>query len=220
MVVRILGVLMIVCGSINLQAQIVKPDSVSRHLAGINMGYDFTLISVSLNYGYYIPKFHTAPFIDFTQGTSLLATGNWRAQTGIQTWLGSRGKFNLKTTLAFTYAASENNAGRYDALGLNIQLNPGWKGKKIAVGPEFQYMPFFFTRIHHSAYWRQYSYSNAVDGWYSLTGANVRLGGHLAFLFGTRKQYEINLRAGYQTSGQYDKLIPGIYSIIGANYKL
>jgi hypothetical protein len=205
--------------SSSLSAQIIQPKDDCRHIAKINVGYDYNLISVDVGYAYYQPKFKTAAFIDLTQGTALLGTGNLRTQIGLQTWQGSFQKFNLRTSLAFVYTRSTNKAGNYDGLGLNLHINAGLNLKNIGFGADLQYNPFFATHIKHSDFWRQYYYSEAKDGWYKLTANTWRVGGYFSTLFGTEKMLELNLRGGYQTSGQFDKLIPGFYAIIGFNKK-
>jgi hypothetical protein len=206
--------------SINLNAQIIKPDTTRQHFINLNFGYDYNLISLNLGYAYYVPKFKTAAFADFTQGTALLGTGNFRTQIGLQTWQGSIKKFNLKTTLAFVYSRSVNKAGSYDGLGMNFNLNAGITLKRFGIGADFQYNQFFATHIKHSSYWRQYYFPNAKDGWYNLTSNNIRVGGYLSGQLDTQKTWELNLRGGYQTSGQFDKLIPGFYFIFGLNKKI
>jgi len=216
----LLTIIILIYLSINLNAQIIKPESTRHHFINLNFGYDYNLISLNLGYAYYLPKFKTAALADFTQGTALLGTGNLRTQIGLQSWQGSIKKFNLKTTLAFVYVRSVNKAGNYDGLGMNLNLNAGLTFKCFGVGADFQYNPFFATHIKHSAYWSQYFYANAKDGWYSLTSNNLRAGGYLSGLLDKEKTWELNLRGGYQTSGQLDKLIPGFYFIFGLNKKI
>ncbi|MDX2068636.1 MAG: hypothetical protein SFV55_09435 [Haliscomenobacter sp.] len=202
---------------LNGAAQIQKPDDNIRHIAISNLGYDHNLLSVNVGYAFYQPRLKTAAFVDLTKGTALLKTGNYRSQIGIQTWQGSSKEFNLKSLLALVYTRSTNKAGEYDALGFNIQINAGIKRGKLGFGTDFQYNPFLSTRIKHSDLWRQYYYENAKDGRYGFSTNNLRIGMYLTTLI--QPSLEFYLRGGYQTTGEFDKLIPPYYAILGLNKK-
>jgi hypothetical protein len=212
------SILLILTFSLNnvVKAQIIQPGSTVQHLINVSLGYDYNLVSVNLGYAHYLPKYKTAAFADFIQGSALLGTGNFRTQLGLQTWQGSFKKFNLKSSLSFVYTRSVNKAGNYDGLGMNLTLNPGLTFNRFGFGADFQYNPFFATHIKHSDLWRQ-SYPKTKDGWYSLTTNNLRAGVYVSGLLNKKKAFELNLKGGYQTSGQYDKLLPRIYIIFGLN---
>jgi hypothetical protein len=197
-------------------AQISQPDSTKKHLINVSLGYDYNLISLNLGYAHYFPKYKTAPFIDFTQGSALLGTGNFRTQLGLQSWQGSFKAFNLKSTLAFVYSRSVNKAGNYDALGMNLAINPGVNFNRFGFGADFQFNPFFATHIKHSDLWRK-TFSETKDGWYSLTANNLRTGVYASGFLNKEKNFELNIKGGYQTNGQYDKLLPKFYFILGLN---
>ncbi|MFM2228382.1 MAG: hypothetical protein RL664_1725 [Bacteroidota bacterium] len=201
-------------------AQFILPTDDIKHIANINVGYDYNLISLDAGYAYYYSKYKTAVFANLTQGTALLGTGNYRTQIGLQTWQGSQKKLNLKTSLALVHTRSINKAGNYNGIGFSLQIQPGLNYKHIGFGADFQCNPFFSTHIKHSDFWRQYYYSDAKDGWYKLTTTNWRFGAYISLLMGNENSFELNFRGGYQTSGQYDRLIPGFYSIIGFNKKI
>lgn len=201
-------------------AQFIQPNDNIKHIAKINIGYDYNLISLDAGFGYYYSKYKTAAFLDFTQGSALLGTGNFRTQIGLQNWQGGQKKINLKTSLALVQTRSINKAGNYNGLGLSLQIQPGLNYNQIGFGADIQYNPFFATHIKHSDFWRQYYYNNAKDGWYKFTTTNWRFGIYISLLTGNEKSLELNLRGGYQTSGQYDRLIPGFYSIIGFNKRI
>lgn len=200
-------------------AQIHRPDSHVRHMAIANAGYDHNLLSLNLGYAYYLKAYKTAAFIDITQGTALAGTSNLRTQIGLQTWKGSFNTVNLRTLLALVYTHSENKAGNYDALGLNVQVNAGLHGRRVGLGADFQYNPFFSTHIRHTDFYRQYYYADVKDGWYSFTTHTFRLGGYLLVLLDKSKSIEMTLRGGYQTSGQLDQLIPPFFSVVGFTKK-
>lgn len=201
-------------------AQIQRPDSTFHHIVATNVGYDYNLISVQLGYAYYHPAYKTSAFIDITQGTAVLGTPNLRIQLGLQTWQGSSKKFNFRNSIAFVYSHSSNKAGNYKGLGLNIQINAGFTLNRLGIGADFQYNPFFATQIRHTEFYRQYYYNDVKDGWYKNTANNLRVGGYASLMINKRRSLELSLRAGYQTSGQFDKLAkPTIYAIIGINKK-
>jgi hypothetical protein len=87
----------------------------------------------------------------------------------------------------------------------------------MSLGADFQYNPFLATQIEHSEFYRQYYYENVKDGFYSSTAQNLRLGLYVAGQFGKTKKLELNLKGGYQNNGEYDKLVPNAYAIIGIN---
>ena len=202
--------------SYEVNAQIIQPNDNSHHLINLNLGYDYNIISINAGYAYYLSEYKTAAFADFTQGSALLGTGNFRTQLGFQTWQGSYNKFNLKSSLSFVYSRSVNKAGNYDGLGMNLTLNPGITLNRFGFGADFQYNPFFATHIKHSDLWKQ-SYSDTKDGWYCLTANNFRAGIYISGLLNSEKTLELNLKGGFQTSGEYDKLLPRIYFTFGLN---
>ncbi|MDX2280089.1 MAG: GNAT family N-acetyltransferase [Saprospiraceae bacterium] len=205
--------------ALNSKAQMQYPSVDFRHIIKVSVGYDYNLVALDLGYAYYQQRLKTAVFVDITQGTALLGSGNLRTQVGVQTWQGSFQKFNFSNALAFVYTHSMNKAGNYDGLGLNFHMNVGLRLKRLGFGADFQYNPFLMTYIKHSDFWRQYYYSEAKDGWYKLTANTWRIGGYISAYLDKQHSLELNLRAGYQTSGQLDKLIPGFYAIFGFNKK-
>jgi hypothetical protein len=199
-----------------IRAQIFEPTGIS-HNVGVNFGFDNNLISLNLGYAYYISKYKTSALVDFTQGSSLIGTGDFKTQTGLQTWQGSFKKFTLKNSIAFVFARSVNKAGNYTGLGINIVSNPGFKFNWFGVGADLQYNPFLATHITHSDYYQTYIYENVKDGWYSFTAQNLRVGLYVAAQLGKKRTFELNMKGGYQNNGQYDKLVPNAYAIIGVD---
>ncbi|HEY0055988.1 MAG TPA: hypothetical protein VGB63_11570 [Pedobacter sp.] len=198
-------------------AQIIEPTTGIRHNLGFGAGFDNNLIGLNINYAYHKSSLKSSAFIDFSQGSSLLGTGDFKTQVGLQTWQGSFKRFNLKNSIAFVYARSVNKAGNYTGLGLNIVSNPGVKFNRVSIGADFQYNPFLATQINHSEFYREHYYEDVKDGLYSSTAKNLRLGLYMAGQFGKKKTFELNIKGGYQNNGQYDKLIPNGYAIIGFN---
>lgn len=206
--------------SSTVKAQIYEPDKSLHHLFGITAGFDHNLVALNLNYTYYLPQYKTGAFVSITQGTALLGTGNLQLQIGLQSWQGSFRKFNLKSRLSFMYVRSDNNAGTYNSLGLNLVLNPGLSLGRFGAGLDLQLNPLLATNIQHSDYFRTYVYSDVKDGWYNTSAINLRIGIYLTYLFLKHKTLEVFLKGGYQTNGVYDQLIPGIYFNLGLNYRL
>jgi hypothetical protein len=201
----------------NSKGQIMQP-SINKHLINLHLGYDYNLIALNLGYGYYLSKYKTKAFIDFTQGSALIGTHNFRTQLGIASWQGSIKKFNLKSSVAFVHAQSENKAGVYNALGLNFAVNPGLTINRFSFGTDLQINPFIATHIKHSDYWKTYFYASK-DGWYKNTANNLRLGFYVSGQLDKKKNIEVNFRSGYQSSGKLDRLIPRIYFNLGVNFK-
>jgi hypothetical protein len=199
------------------RAQVFEPGENSHHNVGTNVGFDNNLISLNLGYAYYITKYKSSAFIDFTQGSSLLGTGDFKTQIGLQIWQGSFKKFTLKNSIALVYARSVSKAGNYNGLGINIVSNLGFKFNRFGVGTDFQYNPFLATHIKHSDYYRTYLYDQVKDGWYGFTAQNLRVGLYMVAQLGKQRTFELNLKGGYQNNGQYDKLVPNAYAIIGVN---
>jgi hypothetical protein len=203
--------------TIKTTAQVLKPAGNGPHNLGLNFGFDNNLISVNLRYAYSPGKYKAAPFIDFTQGTSLIGTGNFKTKIGLQSWQGSSKKFNFKNSIALVYTQSVNKAGNYAGLGVNIVSNPGFRFKKFGVGADFQYSPFLFTRIKHSDYYREHYYGNVKDGCYNSTAQNLRLGLYIGRQVGRNNPIELNIRGGFQKNGKYDKFVPNAYATIEIN---
>jgi hypothetical protein len=199
-----------------IRAQIFEPTG-NSHNVGVNFGFDNNLISLNLGYAYYTSKYKTSAFIEFTQGSSLIGTGDFKTQIGLQSWLGSFKKFTWRNSIAFVFARSVNKAGNYTGLGINIISNPGFKFNRFGIGADLQYNPFLATHIKHSDYYRHYHYENVKNGWYSLTAQNLRAGLYVAAQIGKQRTLELNMKAGYQNNGQYDKLVPNAYAIFGVN---
>jgi hypothetical protein len=200
-----------------IKAQIFQPNENNHHIVGLNFGFDNSLVGLTLGYAYYMPKYKTSAFINFSQGSALLGTGDYKMQIGLQSWQGSFDKFTLKSSVGITYVRSVNVAGNYSGLGTTITINPGFKFSRFGVGLDFEYNPFFATYITHSAYYRQYGYTDVKDGWYGSTSQNLRIGTYVLEQIGPKKTSELNLKVGYQNNGIYDKLIPNLYAIIGLN---
>lgn len=199
------------------KAQILQPNNENRHNISLNAGLDNNLLGLTIGYSYYAPKHKSALFIGLNQGSSLLGSGDFRAEIGVNTWQGSFKKFTLKNQLSFVFARSENKAATYNGLGLNLTINPGFKFGKFGVGLDLQLNPFFATHIKHSDFYLQNAFSNAKSGWYSTTAINKRVGFYVVRQFGKQNKLEINLKAGYQNNGIYDKLAPNLYGIVGIN---
>ena len=210
--------LMILCvGYSKINAQILLPSESNTNNINFNTGLDNNLLALNIGYSYFLTNLKSSPFISFTQGSSLLATGNFRAELGVNTWQGSFRKFTLKSQLSLVFARSENEAGNYNGLGINFTINPGFKFGNYGFGLDLQYNPFYATYIKHSNTYLQNYYANAKDGWYENTANNKRIGFYAARQFGKENSSEINFKAGYQNNGLYDKLIPNYYGIIGIN---
>lgn len=216
-----IAVLLLSCVlTIKAGAQVFAPNGSNPHNFGLNLGFDNNLISVNLSYAYSPAKSKVSAFMDFTQGSSLIGTGDFRTQIGLQSWRGSFKKFILKNSIALVYAQSINKAGAYRGLGINLISNPGLKFNRFSIGADLQYNPFLATRIKHSDLYRINYFENVRDGWYSSTAENLRLGFYVGQQLGKKKTLEMNIRGGYQNNGEYDKLAPNAYAIIGINKSL
>lgn len=200
-----------------IKAQIIQPTENNHHNVGFNFGFDNNLIGLNIAYAYYKPKYKTSVFIDFSQGSALIGTGDFKTQLGLQTWKGSFNKFTLKSSLSLVYVGIVNKAGNYAGLGTNLIINPGFKFNRFGIGVNFEYNPFFATHIRHTEYYRQNLFADVKDGWYSSTSQNLRLGLYVVEQLGRKKTSELNFKVGYQNNGIYDKIIPNLYAIIGIN---
>lgn len=200
-----------------VNAQIQPPDESDRHLLSANLGFDYNIVAVNLSYARYFPNLKTAPFVEITQNTALLGLENFRLQTGIKSWLGSGERFILNSSLAFTWVKSTNEAGIYDGLGTTVEVLPGIRLGRWALGAHLYFNPIVATHIEHSDAFRENFYLNAKDGWYQFTAANLRAGAFVSFLPNQDTPLEITLKGGYQTSGEFDGLIPNLYFLIGLN---
>ena len=204
----------------SLSAQVLEPLPGYQNHIYLNLGYDFNIASIKLGYARYLEKYRTSAFIDFGQGSSLIGSGNFSIRSGLRTWQGSAGTFDLNTSLAGIYTRSSNRTATYNGLGLDINVRPGLRTGRTGIGLDLQYTTYFSTHIRHTNYWREFFFEDVKDGWYALRINNRRLGAYMTRLIGKNQRWEINLRGGYQTSGQFDKLLPGIYLITGTNIQL
>lgn len=206
--------------SFKIKAQVLEPLPENRHQVYHNLGYDYNIISINLGYARYLENFRTSIFLDISQGSSLIGSGNFNIRSGLRTWNGSFGDFNLNTSLAVLYTRASNKTASYNGLGLDFGIKPGFRIRRMSVGVDVQYTTYFSTHIKHTDYWREYFFEDVKDGWYNLRTNNWRLGIYLARTLGKNQRCEINLRGGYQTSGEFDKLLPGIYLIMGTNIQI
>lgn len=216
LIVSVLGVLT----ALALRGQILEPGGKNAHLVSLDFGYDHNLVSLNFGYSFFAAQYRSAIFADFTQGTALLGTGNFRTQAGLKTWFDLGKALKVRTLLALVYTQSRSKTGAIDGLGFNLQLNPGITWPRGGIGADLQYNRFLATHFVHSDFWRQYYYKEVKDGWYRSTSANLRTGIYLSSWLGRRQSVELHLRGGYQTNGKFDKLIPKFYGIIGLNKKL
>lgn len=193
-------------------AQMILPGKPSKHVFLSQVGYDFNLISIQLGYQRLVQQERVTFGTDLTQGTALLGTSNIRWRIGTSYWLLNSQHCLLKCSADFVLANSKNLAGKYTGIGFDVRLQGGYKlKKKFLFGLDFEYNPFVSTYIQHSDYFLSHYLSTAKNGWYKMSSQNLRLGSVITWQFGTQKDTEFGLRGGYQTSGQFDKLIPGFY---------
>lgn len=203
-----------------LRAQIQIPDERVQHLSSVNVGLDYNIIALSLSYGHYLPALQSAPFLELTQNTALLGLDNFRLQTGLKTWKGTRGRFIQSSSLALNWVKSTNAAGVYHGLGLTLELCPGIRIGRFGLGANLYANPFMRTHIKHSNDYRETYYQAVRDGWYSNTTNNLRVGLFTSCLLNERRNMELTLKGGYQSSGDFDQLIPNLYCVIGINHRL
>ncbi len=200
-----------------MDAQIQPPDESTQHLLTANLGFDYNIVAANLSYGRYFANLKTAPFAEITQNTALLGLENFRLQTGIKSWLGSGERFVLNSSLALTWVKSTNEAGVYNGLGATVEVLPGVRLGRWALGAHLYLNPIVATHIEHSDSFRDTFYKDAKDGWYKSTATNLRAGAFLSWFANDANALEINLKSGYQTSGEFDGLIPNLYFLIGLN---
>ncbi|UZR96769.1 hypothetical protein [Chondrinema litorale] len=203
-----------------VRAQVIQPDTNQHHIIQTGGGFDHSLIALHLGYSRYLSKFRSAVFTEFTQSSALLGTGNHRTRLGVIHWLPLHQHWALQGKIALVYTQSDNVAGKYKALGYQLDLTLLYLTKKGSLGFDVSYNPFFATHIIHSDYWKEYLYEDAKDGWYSTTVRTFRIGGVVSRYLNKVQSLEASLKAGYQTNGKYDKLVPGIYFNFHLNYRL
>lgn len=195
------------------RAQMLLPVKPSKHLLMSQVGYDYNLVSIQLGYQRFLQQDRVTFSTDLTQGTALLGSANFRWRVGTSNWLVYTDDYMLKCSADLVLANSKNLAGNYTGMGFDLRLQGGCKLKnKILFGFDFEYNPFVRTYIKHSSYFLTNYLATAKDGWYQLSAQHLRLGAIISFQAGKQKDTEFGLRGGYQTSGQFDKLIPGFYA--------
>lgn len=197
-------------------SQIYQPEKTQKHVAAVGVGLDNSLLAVNLRYSRYLHRFRSAPFLELTQNTALLGLKNTRTQVGIKTWLGNK-RFFIPLQVGIQGIRATNKAGDYHSAGAVVDVSPGVMFGRFGAGIHLAYNPVFATHINHSAKFRHDIYQTVKDGWYKNTATNLRAGAYLLYLTGQRKSIEINLKAGYQTSGSMDQLLPPYYLLIGLN---
>ena len=204
----------------SLQGQTLQPKDNQHHIFETGAGFDHSLIALHMGYAYYKPKLRSAVFTRFTQSSALLASGNFSTRFGLKHWLSLHEHWIIQWKLAFIYAQSINPAGKYKALGYQVDIGPQFLIQKGSFGIDFSFNPFFLTHIEHSVYWKDYLYEDAKDGWYRNTVRTFRLGGSVSRYINQSESFEVSLKGGYQTNGTYDKLVPGLYFNLYLNYRL
>jgi len=204
----------------SLGGQTLQPRDYQHHIIEAGGGFDHSLIALHLGYAYYQSRYRSAVFTRFTQSSALLGSGNFSSRLGVMYWLPLHERWALQAKLALIYAESANPAGRYNALGYQLDLSPRFLTKRGGFGLDFSVNPFFLTHIEHSDYWKEYLYEDAQDGWYRNTVRTFRMGASVSRYINRAKSLEAALQGGYQTNGRYDRLVPGLYFNLYLNYRL
>ncbi|WP_128544791.1 hypothetical protein [Larkinella soli] len=203
--------------SLSARSQYAPPAPGQTHLLSVEAGYDYSLVAVNLRYGFHFPRLRSAPFVELTQNTALPGLNNTRVQLGLRSWQGSAGRFILPWQIALQGVRAVNPAARFHGVGAVAELNPGLLFNRFGAGLNLSYNPLFATHITHSATFRRDVYTGVRDGWYRQSATNLRAGAYLLYLPDRHKSLELNLKAGYQTSGSLDDLLPPYYFLIGVN---
>ncbi len=198
-----------------LFAQRSMPEAGHRHSVGIGTGYDHALLALSVRYAALFPRQRLAAIGTFTQSTALLGSGNYGLRAGVQKWLAPTASIVLSGTGEVSYVGANNVAGTYRSLGFRLGASVLYASRRSWIGPEVSLSSQIATKVGHSDYAREFLYAGAADGWYANTANILRIGGTYLRRFGRR--WDAAVAGGYQGSGRFDGLLPGLYFNIHCN---
>ncbi|WP_116107240.1 hypothetical protein [Lewinella sp. IMCC34191] len=201
-------ILLICCWPVVSRAQVIPGPADEKHQIGLGFGFDHALPAVHLQYSRQLPGRSLAVSMRLSQAMSLLGSGNFGLRLGLDKWWQPSDRFAIAGGAALRYTRADNLTGTYQGLGYTLHLSPLLRAGAYTVGPRFAFTSYPATRIVHSDYSQEYLYADARDGWYGTTSNLLRFGAVLSRTIGRQ---EITLTGGFQTSGQFDRLLPPLY---------
>ncbi len=125
-------------------------------------------------------------------------------------------RWRLIGGLGGSLRGTTNPMGRLTSLAADGVLLGGYWKPRWFVAAESGYDGAIATHVTHSDYYRVTYYLDARDGWYSDTGANIRLGAAGGVSFG---RYDLVLRAGQARDREGDHQLLPAYATLDVNLR-
>lgn len=130
---------------------------------------------------------------DLTLPWAGLDASDYRVRAGVLVPIVGSGRWRLAGTFAPTARGTKNVAGRMTSFGTDVGLQGGFYARRWFVAGEAGVDWAMTTHVSHSDAYRELVHEGARDGWYALSGANIRAGLQVGASFG---RHDLVLRAG------------------------
>ena len=184
-------------------------------------GYDYAIGTTSLGYARGLSFFNHRfmPYIDLSVPMFKPDLLDYRVKGGVQTSFFNYKGFDISTIVTpLLVRKTKNEIHTAFSIGTELGLLIGFVSKSWFAGTEFLYDKSWATRIEHSDKYKGY-YSEAPNGWYKHTAANIRIG--LRGGYTIQKTIEITTSFGISQTGQLKEylMIPSYYLVFGVNYR-
>ena len=130
---------------------------------------------------------------DVTLPWAGLDASDYRVRVGALVPIVGSGRWKLAGTFAPTARGTENVSGRMTSLGTDLGVQGGFYARHWFVAGEAGFDWIMTTHVAHSDQYRETVYEGARDGWYAMSGGNIRYGLQAGASFG---RHDLVLRAG------------------------
>jgi len=141
--------------------------------------------------------------------------GDWGVDFGVRASASVWGDLRFSLGVAPLLRRSVNEVFSATAAGIGATALLGYESASWGLSAELGYEQVLATHLSHSARYRDTTYADAKDGWYSITGSTARAGLRGGVRFGS---VEIGARAGIETTGRFHALTPPFYFTLGSAY--
>jgi hypothetical protein len=130
---------------------------------------------------------------DLTLPWAGLDASDYRVRIGSLLPLVGTHHWRLAGTLAPTLRSTRNDIAQMTSVGTDIGLQGGYYASHWFVAGETGFDWAMTTHITHSDQYRQTVYAGARDGWYAMSGGNIRAGLQAGSSF---SRYDLTVRVG------------------------
>jgi hypothetical protein len=189
---------------------------------GIATGLDYSVLPLMVSYkrGFKLLqyKYPVNAGVDVTVPIYKFDFNDVRIRLITETTIYRKNNFNVRGGIDPVFVNLKMETEIMTSLGMDFHVFTGFTNDKWNVGLELNYNKIFTSYIKHTDVYRDNVFTDAVDGWYKNTAANIRLGALV-----NRKiiDFDVYLKGGLSKTGKLNDylFVPGIYANIGVNYR-